>query len=179
MDSKKIVIIVLILIIVIFIFFVTYGSLTNDPRKSTNSSDTKKDAKNIKPPEWSKAIDSIFGGLQEKVDLECDKKSPAGSERRCEKLRLGETTVKPAKDPWLPFLGKTTFRTARLVLIDGQATIVYCDRKGGSKIDRPQEFDLPNPENDDSIKESLVIMEQGGTLNISCKQNSACKVGQN
>lgn len=177
---NKIVIVVLILIVVIFIIFVTYGSLTSVPRKQTNSSQLNKDAENVKPPEWSKAIDSIFGGLQETVDLECDKKSPAGSERRCEKLRLGETSVKPAKDPWLPFLGKTEFRTAKLVLIgEGEATIIYLDKKGGDKIDRPQKFDLPNPDNDNSKVESLVIMELGGTLNISCKQNRACQVGQN
>ncbi len=177
---NKIVIVVLILIVVIFIIFVTYGSLTNDPREQTNSSQLKKDAKNVKPPEWSKAIDSIFGALQETVDLECDKKSPVGSEMRCEKLRLGETSVKPAKEPWLPFLGKTTFRTAKLVMIgEGEATIIYMEKKGGDKIDRPQKFDLPNPDNNNSKKESLVILEEGGTLNISCKQNTACKVGQN
>lgn len=177
---NKIVIVVLIFIVALFIIFVTYGSLTNDPRKQTNSGQLNKDAENVKPPDWSKAIDSIFGGLQETVDLECDKKSPAGSERRCEKLRLGETSVKPAKDPWLPFLGKTEFRTAKLVLIgEGQAKIIYLDKKGGDKIDRPQKFDLPNLDKKTNQKEeSLVITEEGGTLNISCKQNTACQVGQ-
>jgi hypothetical protein len=179
MDSKKIIIIVLIVVAVIYVVFVTRGSLTADQPKRFSSDQAKNEAKNIEPPSWSETINNIFGGLQEKVVLNCLEKSPKNSERKCEKLPLGKTTIPAAKEPFLPFLGKATFRTVKLVLIDdGQATVIYTDKKGGNKIDNPQRFDLPNPKNESSKIESIVVLENGGTLEITCKGNTSCQVGQ-
>ena len=165
---NKIVIIVLVLIVVIFVIFVTWGSLTVDQPV---------DAKNINKSDWGKSINNLFGGLQKSAILDCIVKPPAGAERICEQLPL-EIKVKAAEEPWLPFMNKSTFRTAKLVLIKGQATVTYFDKKGGKDIDNPQRFDLPNPDNDSSTIESLVILEDGGTLTIACKNNTSCQVGQ-
>ena len=165
---NKIVIVVLVLIVVIFVVFVTWGSL---------SVDKPADAKNINKSDWGKTINNVFGGLQKSVILDCKVKSPAGSGRKCEQLPL-EIKVEAAEKPWLPFMKKTTFRTAKLIRIKGEATVTYFDKKGGDDIDNPQRFDLPNPDNDNSTIESLVILEEGGTLTISCKNNTSCQVGQ-
>ena len=165
---NKIVIVVLVLIVVIFVVFVTWGSLTVDKPV---------DAKNMNKSDWGKTINNIFGGLQKSVILDCKVKSPAGSGRKCEELPL-EIKVEAAEEPWLPFMKKTTFRTAKLIRIEGEATVTYFDKKGGEDIDNPQRFELPNPENDNSTIESLVILEEGGTLTISCKNNTSCQVGQ-
>lgn len=178
MDSKKVIIIGLIVVAVIFVIFVTRGSLTADQPERLSSGQSKNEAKNIEPPSWSGTINKVFGGLQEKVVLNCLEKSPKSSESVCEKLPLGKTPIRAAGEPFLPFLGKATFRTVKLILIKGQATIVYTDKKGGSKIDNPQRFDLPNPENENSKIESIVVLENGGTLEITCKGNASCQVGQ-
>ena len=168
LNMNKIVIIVLVLIVVIFVVFVTWGSLTVDQPV---------DAKNINQSDWGKTINNLFGGLQKSIILDCKVKSPAGAERKCEQLPL-EIKVEAAEEPWLPFMEKTTFRTAKLVLVKGQATVTYFDKKGRKGIKNPQRFELPNPENDNSEVESLVILEEGGTLTISCKNNTSCQVGQ-
>ncbi len=175
MDTQKIVIIVLILIVVVFVIFVTRGSLTDDQPKRTNSTESKKDAANIPLPDWSKTINKIFGGLEESVDV-CDEPS-ANTEIKCE-LPLGNIEIKPAKEPWLPILKKSSFRTVKLVWISGTVSVLYVDKKGGSDIDNPQTFDLPDPKNNSSKFGSLVIMENGGTLTISCKENTKCQIGQ-
>lgn len=175
----KIVIVVLILIFVIFVIFVARGSLTSDQPKRTDSNQAKKDAKDPEkiPQNWSNALNSLFGGFQQTVVLECAK-PPANSERRCEALPPGNTSVQAAEEPSLPFLKKATFRTAKLVLISGKATITYLDKKGAKDVDNPQIFNLPNLDNKDPNAESLVILEEGGTLNILCQGNSLCQVGQ-
>lgn len=178
MDSKKVIIIVLIVVAVIFVIFVARGSLTADQPKRFSSDQSKNDAKDVKPPSWSGTINNVFGGLRENVVLNCLEKSPKNSNRKCEKLQIGKTQIQAAGEPFLPFLGKATFRTVKLILINGQATIVYTDKKGGNKIDNPQRFDLPNPENENSKIESIVVLENGGILEITCKGNTSCQVGQ-
>ena len=168
MDTQKIVIIVLILIIVVFVIFVARGSLTADEKAIAN----------VTPPDWSETINRIFGGLQESVVLECKEKSSPNTDRKCETLPLGVTQIKPAKDPWLPFLKKTTFRTVKLVLISGQAEITYINSKKNSKIKNPDKSPLPNFNNKKPNIESLVITEDGGMLTILCKANASCQVGQ-
>ena len=169
MDTQKIVIIVLVLIGAAFVIFVGVGSFKSEP---------KKDPKDVEAPTGSETFSKLFGGLQEKVVLDCDPTSRSNSGLRCEKLLLGKKPIPPAKESSLPFLKKTTFRTVKLVLISGQASVLYIDNKGGGKIKNPQRFDLPNPENDGAKVESLVFLEKGGTLTISCLGNTACQVGQ-
>jgi len=87
--------------------------------------------------------------------------------------------VPPAKEPWLPLMKKTEFRTLKLVLLEGQRVhINYLDKKGGKNIDNPQFFNLPDPDNNNSLKGSIAVMENGGTLTISCLDNVPCRVGQ-
>ncbi len=174
MDTQKIVIVVLIVIIVVFVIFEVRGSLSADQPKRGNQSDAVEFIKQNKTPGWSKTINRLFGGLQESVVLKCVEISPPNAERQCEKLPLGTIDVPPAKDPWLPFLKKTSMRTVKLVLINGIASVNYHNRKGGNNIEDPQHFELPNFEKN----ESLVITESGGTLTISCKENAVCQVGQ-
>ena len=167
---NKIVIVVLILIVAVFVVFVGVGSFKTE---------TKSDPKEVEAPPGSETFSRLFGGLQEKVVLDCALKSPPNSNRQCEKLRLGNINIPAAKEPSIPFLKKTAFRTAKLVLISGEASVTYFDKKGGGKnFDNPQIISLPNPKNDNSRVESIVIRENGGTLNISCKGNASCQVGQ-
>lgn len=166
---NKIVIIVLILIAVVFFISVGVGSSESEPER---------DPKKVDAPAGSEGFSNLFGGLQEKVTLPCDPTSAANVSLKCQRLLLGSSTVPPAKEPWLPFLKKSTFRTAKVVLLSGQASVLYLDGKGGSKIKNPQRFDLPNPDNDGSRVESIVFLENGGSLNISCKANTNCQVGQ-
>jgi hypothetical protein len=173
---NKIVIVVLILIIVLFVIFVARGSLTEDqPHKPADSNQAKKDAKNI-PSAWSSALESLFGGFQQTVVLECARKL-SNSERRCEELPKN-ITVPAAEEPSLPFLKKTTFRTVKLVKLMGKATIIYRDIKGAKNGDKPLTFDLPNRDNNDSTIESLAVGEDGGILTILCQGNVPCQVGQ-
>lgn len=167
---NKIVIVVLVLIVVVFVVFVGVGSFKTEP---------KKNPKEVEAPSGSETFSGIFGGLQEKVVLDCVLKSPPNSKRQCEKLPSGNINIPAAKEPSIPFLKKTSFRTAKLVLISGEASVTYFDRKGGGgKFDNPQKISLPNPDNDNSRVESIVILENGGTLNVSCKGNASCQVGQ-
>jgi hypothetical protein len=167
---NKIVIVVLILIVAVFVVFVGVGSFKSEP---------KKDPKDVEAPPGSETFSRLFGGLQEKVVLDCALKSPPNSNRQCEKLPSGEINIPAAKEPSIPFLKKTAFRTAKLILISGQASITYLDRKGGGKnFDNPQVISLPNPDNKNSRVESIVIREQGGILTVSCKGNGSCQVGQ-
>jgi hypothetical protein len=159
---NKVVIIVLVLIVVVFVIFVGVGSLT---------SDEKADPEKMPMPALGETVNKIFGGLQETVDL-C-KESSAKSEIKCV-VPLGKIEINAAKKPFLPFLKKTTFRTVKLIWISGTVSVFYVDKKGGSKIDNPQHFELSNAKK----KESLVILEEGGTLTISCGGNGACQVGQ-
>lgn len=167
---NKIVVIVLILIAVVFFVSVGVGSFESTPEK---------DPKKVGAPSGSESFSNLFGGLQEKVTLRCDPTAPAAdASMKCRKLVLGSSTIPPAKEPRLPFLKKSTFRTAKVVLLSGQASVFYLDGKGGGKIKNPQRFDLPNPDNDGSRVESIVILENGGNLNISCKAGTNCQVGQ-
>lgn len=164
---NKIVIIVLIAIVVVFFVFVGVGSFKSEPKKTN--------PKDVEAPQGSESFSDFFGFLQEKVVLRCEQKSPAGSSRQCEKLPIGNITIPPAADS---FFGKSTFRTVRLELLEGRAAVSYLDKKGSAEFDNPQEFDLPNSDNDDSKIEAIVVLENGGTLNISCRGNSSCRVGQ-
>lgn len=165
---NKIVIVVLVLIVAVFVIFVGVGSFKSEPEQ---------DPKTTGAPPGSETFSSIFGGLQEKLVLDCVLKSPTNSNRQCEKLPVN-IIIPAAKEPSIPFLKKTAFRTAKLVLISGQATISYKDNKGARGIDNPQIINLPNPDNKDPAVESLVVLENGGTLTISCKLKTLCQVGQ-
>jgi hypothetical protein len=179
MDSKKLVIVILIVIAVVFVIFAGYGSLTVYQPKRTNARESKKDAKVAPTPGWAKSIDSAFSGWQESVQLRCDPPPDQNSRRRCDDLGTGPIVVPPAKEPWLPLMKKTEFRTLKLVLLEGQRVhINYLDKKGGKNIDNPQFFNLPDLDNNNSLKGSIAVMENGGTLTISCLDNVPCRVGQ-
>lgn len=177
MDSQKLGIIILVVVIIVFVIFAARGGLTNDQPEPFSPDQAKKNAPNANKPDWTKTIDKVFGSIRETVDLSCEK-TAKGTERRCEMLSLGNSDVKAAKDPWLPFMKKATFRTAKLVLLKGQAMVLYIDRKGGDKIDNPQKLPLPNPDDHNSAEGSLVMLENGGTLNITCVGTVPCQVGQ-
>lgn len=168
-DMNKIVIIVLVLIAAVFFIFVGVGSFESEPEK---------DPKKVKAPPGSETLNNLFGGLQEKIVLRCDPASSANSSLQCQKLLMGTANIPPAKEPSLPFLKKTTFRTAKIVLLSGQATIFYRDNKGISGQDNPRITNLTNPNDKNSNVESIVVLERGGTLNISCIGNTSCQVGQ-
>lgn len=176
MDSKKIIIVVLVLIVVVFVILVARGSLTVDQPKQMNPQEAKKEVNNISS-NWRGALDSLFGGFQQTVVLPCRDVSKS-STRQCDQLALGTINVPEAEEPFLPFLKKAAFRTAKLVRIDGRANISYRNNTNAENVDNPQTFKLPNPENNDSIVESLVILETGGILTISCEGNTKCQVGQ-
>lgn len=166
---NKVVVIVLVLIAVVFFVFVGFGSL---------KSEQKPLPKDIEAPPGSETLHDLFGSLQESVSLKCDPAAPKTPALRCAKLELGVSDIAPAKESSFPFQGKTTFRTAKLVLLQGIASVTYLDRKGGDRIDNPQEFKLPNPKNEGATSESIVVMENGGKLIITCDGNASCRVGQ-
>ncbi|HLL99836.1 MAG TPA: hypothetical protein VK400_02170 [Pyrinomonadaceae bacterium] len=164
---NKFVIIVLVVIAVVFFIFVGVGSFGSEPANP--------DAKTVNQSSGAGILDSLFGGFRETVELPCERKPAAKSSLRCESLLKGNQTVPAAAEPFLPFLEKSAFRTAKIILFDGRARVIYRNLKQKEGIDNPQDFELPKNGSD---RESLVITEDGGNLNISCLGNAGCRVGQ-
>lgn len=164
---NKFVIIVLVVIAAVFFIFVGVGSFGSEPENP--------DAKTVSESKGAQILDSLFGSFRETVDLPCEARPAANSSLRCQSLSKGNQTVPAAAEPSLPFLGKPAFRTAKFVLLNGQARIFYLNRKQREGVDNPRDFVLPK---DGSNKESIVITEDGGNLNISCQANTNCQVGQ-
>ncbi|HSK72647.1 MAG TPA: hypothetical protein VK892_13175 [Pyrinomonadaceae bacterium] len=171
MDSKKIVIIVLILIIAAFVVFVTWGSLSGEQPKRGDRNDAGKFVKEKKTPPWAKVIKSLFGSLSKKMALRCAKAAPDGADYQCEEMPLNEE-IKIPEEPG------TSFRTASFILAKGKARIEYNDRT--EKADDfdldEQEFNLPDLELDDPNIGSIVALEKGGSLKITCLENKPCQV---
>lgn len=164
---NKFVIIVLVVIAVVFFIFVGVGSFGSEPADP--------DAKTVNESSGAKLLDNLFGSFQETVELPCETRPPANSTLRCQSLSKGNQTVPAAAEPSLPFLEKAAFRTAKFVLLSGRANIVYVNRKQKEGVENPRIFSLPHK---GSNKESIVITEEGGNLNISCEANTNCQVGQ-
>jgi len=166
---NKVVIIVLVIIVVVFVIFVTRGSLTKDQPKSGN----KSEAANYKAPNWTKTIKKAFAAVGKKVKLNCPPNVPQDPDFECKSLPLD------AAINILPENG-SSFRVVTLVLIKGRANVEYDDNSEKAddyELDE-QDFPLPNPDTDDKEIGSIVILEKGGRLRISCQGNNPCQVAQ-
>lgn len=169
---NKIVIVVLILIVVIFVIFVARGSLTADQPKRGNRQEAAEFSKQKKAPGWSKTIKNLLGGLGGKLELPCEKKAAPDKNIQCEKMPLNTEIKIPAETG-------ASFRTATFVLLAGKARIEYDDETAEAEDLEleEQDFDLPNFETEDPRIGSIVALEKGGKLEISCSGNQSCQVG--
>jgi hypothetical protein len=160
MSSTKIVIIVLILVAVIFVIFVARGAFRNDPKSDDPKLAAKNSSKKGGKPGWTKAINDFVGSRQPKLTL----KQSRYTANTTEEVRADE---------------KNPFRIAKFRLISGSATIEYEDRTEEAekmKLD-DQDFDLPNFDNEEDPRSgSIVALEKGGTLTITCKGTGGCRV---
>lgn len=171
MSSTKIVIIVLIIIVGIFIVFVVRGSMANEPKISKQEQGKAFSKK--EPPAWTVFVKSALGYLAETEELKCQKKAAPNSKLICDGLPLDEKIRIPRKKG-------TSFRTVDFVLKKGKARIEYEDKTDEAEdleFDE-QEFDLPSDETRNPKVGSIVILEDGGTLEIMCQTDSDCQVGQ-
>lgn len=165
---NKIVIVVLILIVLIFVIFVARGSLTDD-RKNDAAEFTKQK----KSPGWSKTVKNLLGGLGKKLKLDCPASVPPDADFECKSLPLNtDINIQGEKG--------VSFRTVTFVLMKGKANIEYDDateKADDFDLDE-QDFPLPNPDTEDPNIGSIVVLEKGGKLKISCQVNSSCQVAQ-
>lgn len=162
----------LIIIVGIFVFFVTKGSLDVEKPKTSNETSAKEYSKK-KPPAWSGFIKSALGYFAETVELTCPNKPSANSEFICEKLPLDKNIKIPSNKD-------VSFRTVNFELIKGKAKIKYRDKTKDAKdleFDK-QDFDLPDNEYRKPRENSIVILEDGGNLEIKCVGDDPCQVGQ-
>ena len=162
MSSTKILIVVLILIALLFVFFVIFGAAVSEDPKAGN----RNDAAEVSAPGWSKALGSLISSAKPKIDL----KKKVYSEST-------EETIPPDDTQ--------TFRTATFHLIRGRASIEYEDRSEEALAEFPddvrdeleeQECELPNSENDDPRRCSIVALKKGGKLTFSCQGSDPCRV---
>jgi hypothetical protein len=166
---NKVVIIVLVLIVVVFVIFVTRGSLTKDQPKRGK----KSEAANYKAPDWTKTIKKAFAAVGKKVKLNCPPNVPPDKDFECKSLPLDNDINIPAETG-------SSFRVVTLVLIKGRANIEYDDNSQKAddyELDE-QDFPLPNPDTDEHEVGSIVILEKGGRLRISCQGGNPCQVAQ-
>ena len=174
MDRNKIILIVLLaLIVVAYIVFVVYGSVNGD---KNDKGQRKSSAKSYKPDPGTKKFGNIMGEwlgrFMPKPDISCAVPAPKNAELTCQALALNQDINIPAKKG-------SSFRIATLVLVQGNAHVLYKDdTDAANKADMSkQDGDLPDPENNNARQTSIVIFEDGGKLNISCSDNTQCKVG--
>ncbi|HEX8738163.1 MAG TPA: hypothetical protein VF721_22705 [Pyrinomonadaceae bacterium] len=166
---NKVVIIVLVLIVVVFVIFVTRGSLTKDQPKKGN----KAEAAKYDPPNWTKSIKNVFAAVGKKVKLDCPPNAPQNKDFECTALPLNTDINIPAAD--------ASFRVVTLARIKGTAKIEYDDNSPKAE---DYELDEQNPKLPDTEKEddrdvtSIVILEKGGRLRISCQDSNPCQVAQ-
>lgn len=170
---NKIVIIVLVLIVAVFIIFVSCGSLSVEQPKRGDKSEAAKFSREKKAPGWSKTVKSLLAGLGKKLKLDCPPAPAPDGDFECRSLPLN-------KDINIGAENGASFRTATFVLIKGKAAIEYDDKS--EKADDfdldEQDFDLPNADTEDPKTGSIVVLEKGGKLKISCRDNSSCQVAQ-
>ncbi|HEX8369210.1 MAG TPA: hypothetical protein VF604_11770 [Pyrinomonadaceae bacterium] len=170
---NKIVIIVLVLIVVVFVIVVLRGSLTDDQPKRGNKNDAANFTREKKAPDWSKTIKKAFGGLGKKLKLDCPPGAAPDADFECRSLpRDKAIDIAPEKG--------TSFRVVTFVRIKGKARIEYDDhteKAGDFDLDE-QDFPLPNPDTEDPDIGSIVILEKGGRLRISCQDTNPCQVAQ-
>lgn len=157
MSTTKIVIIVLVLIALVFIIFVTKGALSEDQPKAGKRNDAVSFTKQNKAPGWTKTISSMFGSLRPKLVLSRKSFTSNASE-----------SVPPDEDH--------SMRTGTFLRRAGSVHIRYVDLTENAGEDlRVQEFDLPNPDNSDPNRGSIVVLKRGGQLQITCV-STPCRV---
>jgi hypothetical protein len=72
---------------------------------------------------------------------------------------------------------KQTMRTGTFHLVTGSAHVLYEDHTENAGEDlQTQEFDLPNFDNDDPRRGSIVVLKSGGKLTITCNGKETCRV---
>ncbi|HEX8249836.1 MAG TPA: hypothetical protein VF599_16815 [Pyrinomonadaceae bacterium] len=172
---NKIVIIVLVLIVAVFVIVVLRGSLTDDQPKRGNKTDAANFTREKKAPGWSKTIKKAFGGFGKKLKLDCPPGAPPPPEADFECQSLPRD-----KDINIPAENGVSFRVVTFVRIKGKAAIEYDDnteKADDFDLDE-QDFPLPNPDTEDPDIGSIVILEKGGRLRISCRENTTCQVAQ-
>lgn len=164
MSATKIVIIVLVLIALLFIIFVVRGALREDapPPKRT---ELESSAKKTEQPGWAESVKDLFSSLKPKIELK-------------------KTIYSSDAEEVIPADEKHPFRVATFHLISGSAEIVYDDKtplssdNPLSEMDNPQEYDLP--QTDDEVKDkrrcSILALKGGGKFTFKCKDNAACRV---
>lgn len=176
MDSKKAVIVVLVLIAAAFIFLTAWGSAVSEKPKrggKTEAAEFFKKKENRAFVDFTGAVKNVLGGLGGKMTLPCAEPFKDQSGLACSNLSLNqEIKIPPEKD--------VSFRTVTFVLVKGRARIEYEDRTGkAGRFDLDeQDFELPNPETEDPKTGSIVALEDGGVLTVSCIGTAPCEVGQ-
>jgi hypothetical protein len=173
---NKVVIVVLVVIVVVFVIFVTRGSLTKDqPQSNSKTSDAKTYSREKKAPGWTRAIKNAFAAVGKKLKLDCPPNVPPDADYQCKSLALN-------KEIRIPGDKGTSFRVVTFELIGTNAAVIKYedDTEGADKYELDeQKLDLPNPDTDDPKIGSIVILEKGGRMTISCQDvNKPCQVAQ-
>lgn len=157
MSSTKIVIIVLVLVALIFVVFVLKGAFGSDQPKPGGKAEAVEFNKKKKSPGWAKTIRKLMNSMRPKLVLS-QKVFPSDP-----------VEIEPDE--------KKPIRTGTFRLKAGSAHVLYEDRTENAGDDlRTQEFDLPNFDNEDPSRGSIVVLKRGGKLTITCNGKAACLV---
>jgi hypothetical protein len=123
----------------------------------------KQDPKNYEPESWTKGIGGLLRPFSPKLVLD----------RKIFKLGGGHSASVTVQVP----AADTTLRIGTFVLREGsKATLHYLAAPGASGLEvlRDQKQELPDDK--DRRQASLIVLEQGGTLQIECSLEAPCNV---
>ncbi|SRR6266540_4525921 len=163
MSSTKILIVVLIIVAVLFVVFVATGALSTKEPKSNDNTAAREFTKKKRTPGWSKKIKTLFGSLQPKIELN-------GKSYRGGSIENVGSSDKP-------------FRTATFRLIEDSAKQGALIEYDDDTEDIPKELndlknqkcDLPNFDNEEPDRCSIVALKGGGKIKFTCKGINPCR----